>query len=44
MILECKELTKWYGDTTAVAELTLNLTEGKIYGLLGKTEVEKQHG
>lgn len=36
MILECKELTKWYGDTTAVAELTLNLTEGKIYGLLGE--------
>lgn len=25
MILECKELTKWYGDTTAVADLTLNL-------------------
>lgn len=36
MILECKELTKWYGDTTAVADLTLNLAEGKIYGLLGE--------
>ena len=36
MILECKELTKWYGDTAAVAELTLNLSEGKIYGFLGE--------
>ena len=30
MMLECKELTKWYGDTTAVADLTVNLAEGKI--------------
>ena len=36
MMLECKELTKWFGSREAVADLTLNLDKGKIYGLLGE--------
>lgn len=36
MMLECKELTKWFGSREAVADLTLNLDRGKIYGLLGE--------
>ena len=30
------ELTKWFGSKEAVADLTLNLDKGKIYGLLGE--------
>jgi len=36
MMLECRELTKWFGSKAAVADLTLNLDKGKIYGLLGE--------
>lgn len=36
MMLECRELTKWFGTKEAVAGLTLNLDKGKIYGLLGE--------
>ncbi len=36
MMLECKELTKWYGGVEAAAGLNLDLEEGKIYGLLGE--------
>lgn len=36
MMLECRELTKWFGSKAAVADLTLNLEKGKIYGLLGE--------
>ena len=36
MMLECKELTKWFGSRKAIADLTLNLDKGKIYGLLGE--------
>lgn len=36
MMLECNRLTKWYGDKAAVADLTLDLEEGKLYGLLGE--------
>lgn len=34
-ILECKNLTKRYGNTTALNEINLELPEGKIIGLLG---------
>ena len=44
MMLECKELTKWFGSREAVADLTLNLDRGKIYGLLGKTAAERLRG
>ena len=36
MMIECRELTKWFGSKEAVADLTLNLDKGKIYGLLGE--------
>ena len=36
MMLECRELTKWFGSKEAVADLTLNLDKGKIYGLPGE--------
>ena len=36
MMLECRELTKWFGSKEAVADLTLNLDKGMIYGLLGE--------
>lgn len=36
MMLECKDLTKWYGGKKAVDDLTLYLEKGKIYGLLGE--------
>lgn len=36
MMLECRKLTKWFGSKEAVADLTLNLDKGKIYGLLGE--------
>lgn len=35
-MLECRELTKWFGAKEAVADLTLRLDGGKIYGLLGE--------
>ena len=36
MMLECRGLTKWFGSKEAVADLTLNIEKGKIYGLLGE--------
>ena len=36
MMLECRELTKWFGSKAALKDLTLNLDKGKIYGLLGE--------
>lgn len=36
MMLECRELTKWFGSKEAVSDLTLNLDKGRIYGLLGE--------
>lgn len=36
MMLECKEVTKSYRGNDAVSNLTLDLEEGKIYGLLGE--------
>lgn len=34
-ILEIKKLTKYYGKTLAVKDLTLKLDEGEIFGLIG---------
>ena len=34
-MIEIKNLTKVYGDHTAVSDLSLKLANGKIYGLLG---------
>lgn len=36
MILECRNLTKLYKGKKAVSNLTIQLEEGKIYGLLGE--------
>lgn len=36
MMLECRRLTKYFGSKEAVADLTLNIEKGKIYGLLGE--------
>ncbi len=36
MILECRNLTKTYRGKKAVADLSLSLDTGKIYGLLGE--------
>lgn len=35
MLLECRGLKKSYGRKQAVRDMTLNLEQGKIYGLLG---------
>lgn len=35
MLLECSGLKKSYGRKLAVRDITLNLEQGKIYGLLG---------
>ena len=35
MLLECSGLKKSYGRKLAVRDMTLNLEQGKIYGLLG---------
>lgn len=34
-ILECKSLTKTFGSTTALRDITLNIGRGRIIGLLG---------
>ncbi|MBR7098774.1 MAG: ATP-binding cassette domain-containing protein, partial [Clostridia bacterium] len=34
-MIEVKELTKVYGDHTAVDHLSFKINNGKIYGLLG---------
>ncbi|MBR2019773.1 MAG: ABC transporter ATP-binding protein [Clostridia bacterium] len=34
-MIECKQLTKVFGDRTAVRDLTVKLPNGGIYGLLG---------
>lgn len=34
-VIECNELTKHFGDFTAVNKLTLNVEEGEIFGFLG---------
>ena len=34
-LIEIKNLTKKFGDFTAVENLSLNINEGEIFGLLG---------
>jgi ABC-2 type transport system ATP-binding protein len=34
-VLEIKSVAKYFGDTKAVQEVTLNVNEGEIFGLLG---------
>ncbi|MBD8499647.1 ABC transporter ATP-binding protein [Paenibacillus arenosi] len=40
-ILELQRLTKSYGSVTAIRDLTLHLTQNKIYGLLGRNGAGK---
>ena len=37
-ILECKGLTKRYGNKTALDQISFSLMPGKIIGLLGPNE------
>ena len=41
MNIEIRNLTVRYGRTTAIDDLTLNLSAGKIYGLLGRNAAGK---
>jgi ABC-2 type transport system ATP-binding protein len=41
VVVECKDLSKSYGKVRAVKDITLNLEEGKIYGLLGRNGAGK---
>ena len=34
-ILETRNLTRRFGNLTAVAELNISVTEGEVFGLLG---------
>ncbi len=42
-ILECRNLTKKYGNFSALSSLDLTLEKGQIIGLLGQTEAERLH-
>ena len=35
-VIETKQLTKIYGEQTAVSKVNLNVKKGRIYGLLGR--------
>ncbi|MGO8948978.1 MAG: hypothetical protein ACLQUY_15280 [Ktedonobacterales bacterium] len=37
-VVEVRQLTKSYGNVTAVKEVSFCLEAGKIYGLLGRNE------
>lgn len=39
--VQCKDLTKTYGKVEAVKNMSLNMEEGKIYGLLGRNGAGK---
>ena len=41
MILSTRQLTKKYGDITAVEKIKLNVKKGRIYGLLGRNGAGK---
>jgi len=41
IILATKQLTKKYGDVTAVEKINLNVKKGRIYGLLGRNGAGK---
>lgn len=41
MILSTRQLTKKYGDITAVEKINLNVKKGRIYGLLGRNGAGK---
>ena len=41
IILATKQLTKKYGDVTAVEQINLNVKKGRIYGLLGRNGAGK---
>ena len=40
-IIETKNLTKAYGDFTAVSNLNLHIRKGSVYGFLGPNGAEK---
>ena len=41
-IIETKHLTKQYGTQKSVADLSIHVEKGRIYGLLEETEQERQ--
>ena len=41
IILATRQLTKKYGDITAVENINLNVRKGRIYGLLGRNGAGK---
>lgn len=41
MSIECKDITKQFGSTRALDQVSLTLEPGHIYGLLGTTVLEK---
>ena len=41
IILRTKELTKKYGNITAVEKININVKRGRIYGLLGRNGAGK---
>lgn len=41
LIIETQQLTKVYGEQTAVNEVNLHVQKGRIYGLLGRNGVGK---
>lgn len=42
-ILDCRGLTKRYGNKLALDHIDLSLDRGKIIGLLGQTAAAKPH-
>ena len=44
MILESREVTKKYGGKTAVNQVSLQLEQGLVYAMLGRTEAARPPG
>ena len=41
LVIETKQLTKIYGEQTAVSKVNLHVKKGRIYGLLGRNGAGK---
>ena len=41
-LLEVKNLTKHFGGLTAVSDVTMELNEGELVGLIGLTELVRR--
>ena len=42
-IIVCKDVSKSFGEKVALDNVTVDIPEGKIFGLLGPNEIGRAH-